>query len=162
MYRPLVSTPAHWIVFSRSVRLHQRRGCFSLLDYIHGFWRDFDLTDTSIQHAFTVHERVPVRIIDFRSLEMPYAYVELDAGCTRRVCSDGASLLHQLLQHSIVVGPPYWLAWAYVLSLLNEFPSIIINVTSSSPFSHPHRRRHTGDENNRWTTKTRSDRPLPT
>lgn len=30
------------------------------MDYIPGFEREFDLTDTSIQHSFTVHERVPV------------------------------------------------------------------------------------------------------
>ena len=30
------------------------------LDYIPGFEREFDLTDTSIQHSFTEHERVSV------------------------------------------------------------------------------------------------------
>ncbi|PVG02718.1 acid phosphatase/Vanadium-dependent haloperoxidase [Serendipita vermifera] len=34
-------------------------GCFYALDYIPGFEREFDLTDTSIQHSFTKHERVP-------------------------------------------------------------------------------------------------------
>jgi hypothetical protein len=35
-------------------------GCFYALDYVPGFEREFDLTDTSIQHSFTQHERVPV------------------------------------------------------------------------------------------------------
>lgn len=34
-------------------------GVFYSLDYIDGFEREFDLTDTSIQHSFTVHERIP-------------------------------------------------------------------------------------------------------
>lgn len=36
------------------------RAGFYALDYIPGFEREFDLTDTTIQHSFTVHERVPV------------------------------------------------------------------------------------------------------
>ncbi|KAG9050579.1 hypothetical protein FS837_004437 [Tulasnella sp. UAMH 9824] len=34
-------------------------GLFYLLNRVHGFWRDFSLTDTSIQYNYTVHERVP-------------------------------------------------------------------------------------------------------
>ncbi|KIM31039.1 hypothetical protein M408DRAFT_327933 [Serendipita vermifera MAFF 305830] len=34
-------------------------GAFYALDYVDGFEREFDLTDTSIQHSFTAHERVP-------------------------------------------------------------------------------------------------------
>ena len=54
-----------WWCALQSIHLHQHRACFSLLDYIQGFWREFSLTDTTIQHTFTVHERVPVRTIDF-------------------------------------------------------------------------------------------------
>ncbi|KAG8820251.1 hypothetical protein FRC19_009017 [Serendipita sp. 401] len=38
-------------------------GLFYSLDYIEGFRREFDLTDTSIQHSFTVHERIPNRML---------------------------------------------------------------------------------------------------
>jgi len=33
---------------------------FYLIDDAHGFWREFDLNDPSIQHSYTVHETVPV------------------------------------------------------------------------------------------------------
>ncbi|KAF9071707.1 phosphatidic acid phosphatase type 2/haloperoxidase [Rhodocollybia butyracea] len=32
---------------------------FFLLDNAHGFWRDFSLQETSLQHPYAVHERVP-------------------------------------------------------------------------------------------------------
>ncbi|KAG8910329.1 hypothetical protein FRC01_006391, partial [Tulasnella sp. 417] len=46
-------------------------GLFYLLDGIHGFWRDFSLTDTSIQHHYTLHERVPAWALYVIALAAP-------------------------------------------------------------------------------------------
>ncbi|KAF8682273.1 Acid phosphatase-like protein [Rhizoctonia solani] len=44
---------------------------FYLLDEIEGFKRQFSLTDTSIQHTFTVHERVPPWLLYIVALIAP-------------------------------------------------------------------------------------------
>ncbi|KAG8705829.1 hypothetical protein FRC08_001420 [Ceratobasidium sp. 394] len=51
--RLLLSYAPDWIV---TIGL---AAAFFLLDKIDGFRREFSLTDTSIQHSYTVHERVP-------------------------------------------------------------------------------------------------------
>jgi len=46
-------------------------GLFYLLGNAHGFWRDFSLTDTSIQYNFTEHERVPPYLLVILTLICP-------------------------------------------------------------------------------------------
>lgn len=52
-WKLLLSYAPDWIITILAT------GLFYLLNRIHGFWRDFSLTDTSIQYNYTVHERVP-------------------------------------------------------------------------------------------------------
>ncbi|KIO28196.1 hypothetical protein M407DRAFT_243150 [Tulasnella calospora MUT 4182] len=52
-WKLLISYAPDWIITIGAT------GLFYLLDGIHGFWRDFSLTDTSIQYNYTLHERVP-------------------------------------------------------------------------------------------------------
>ncbi|KAF8326049.1 phosphatidic acid phosphatase type 2/haloperoxidase [Cantharellus anzutake] len=46
-------------------------GCFYFLDSIHGYWREFSLTEPSIQHTFTEKERVPNWMLGVLALVLP-------------------------------------------------------------------------------------------
>ncbi|KAG8987421.1 hypothetical protein FRB90_003352 [Tulasnella sp. 427] len=52
-WKLLLSYAPDWIITIAAT------GLFYLLNGVHGFWRNFSLSDTSIQYNFTEHERVP-------------------------------------------------------------------------------------------------------
>ncbi len=152
-----------WWCPLQSIHLHQHRACFSLLDYIQGFWREFALTDTTIQHTFTVHERVPVRTMDF-SFSSSVLRVRRTGCCVYLpglppwlFSPSSTSIAFDRGGTSIVAG-------LAVRPLTTEFyqPSQWLMSRPSPPFSHPHRRCLAGDESNCRKAKTRSPRSLPT
>lgn len=46
-------------------------GLLAIINNVHGFRREFSLTDTSIQHTYAVHERVPVWLLGILAILIP-------------------------------------------------------------------------------------------
>jgi len=68
-----------------------------LIDKITGFWREFSLTDTSIQHTYTLHERVPVWALGLICLAPIVFYVAIGWGIMRSVWDVHAACLGNVL-----------------------------------------------------------------
>lgn len=68
-----------------------------LIDKIDGFRREFSLTDTSIQHTFAVHERVPVWALALICLAPIVFYFGIGFGLMRSIWDFHAAVLGNLL-----------------------------------------------------------------
>ncbi|KAN0062007.1 hypothetical protein ACQY0O_006002 [Thecaphora frezii] len=79
-------------------------GLLALINRVHGFRREFDLNDTSIQHTFAVHERVPMWLLGLTAVIIPALLIATIAlGASRSVWDLHNGLLGFLLAHCLNV-----------------------------------------------------------
>lgn len=60
----------------------------SIIDRQEGFRRQFSLTDTSLQHTYAVHERVPVWLLLVLAAAVPLVVIFIVGGLMRRSVVD--------------------------------------------------------------------------
>ncbi|KAK9894111.1 acid phosphatase/Vanadium-dependent haloperoxidase [Cystobasidium minutum MCA 4210] len=73
------------------------------IDRIHGFRREFSLTDTSLQHTYTVHERVPVWSLGLICLAPLIFYIFIGLYIMRSVWDLHAAVLGEVLSLALTI-----------------------------------------------------------
>ncbi|PWN50650.1 acid phosphatase/Vanadium-dependent haloperoxidase [Violaceomyces palustris] len=79
-------------------------GLFQLVDKVYGFRREFSLTDTSIQHTYAVHERVPVWLLGVLTVLVPALIILfVSLGISRSFWDLHNGLLGLVLAHALTL-----------------------------------------------------------
>lgn len=79
-------------------------GLLAIINNVHGFRREFSLTDTSIQHTYAVHERVPTWLLGILAVLIPaLVVVGFSLGISRSVWDLHNGLLGFVLAQALTV-----------------------------------------------------------
>lgn len=79
-------------------------GLLAIINNVHGFRREFSLTDTSIQHTYAVHERVPTWLLGVLAILIPAIIIAVFAlGISRSVWDLHNGLLGFVLANALTV-----------------------------------------------------------
>lgn len=79
-------------------------GLLAIINNVHGFRREFSLTDTSLQHTYAVHERVPVWLLGVVAVLVPALIIAGFAlGVSRSVWDLHNGLLGFVLANALTV-----------------------------------------------------------
>ncbi|SNX86169.1 related to DPP1 - diacylglycerol pyrophosphate phosphatase [Melanopsichium pennsylvanicum] len=79
-------------------------GLLAIVNNVHGFRREFSLTDTSIQHTFAVHERVPTWLLGILAVLIPaLIIVGFSLGISRSVWDLHNGLLGFVLANALTL-----------------------------------------------------------
>lgn len=79
-------------------------GLLAIINKAHGFRREFSLTDTSIQHTYAVHERVPTWLLAVLAVLVPALIIAIiSLGVSRSVWDLHSGILGLVLAHALTV-----------------------------------------------------------
>lgn len=79
-------------------------GLLAIINNVHGFRREFSLTDTSIQHTYAVHERVPTWLLGVLAVLIPALIIAgFSLGISRSVWDLHNGLLGFVLAQALTV-----------------------------------------------------------
>ncbi|CDS01607.1 hypothetical protein [Sporisorium scitamineum] len=79
-------------------------GLLAIINNVHGFRREFSLTDTSLQHTYAVHERVPTWLLGILAVLIPALFiVAFSLGVSRSVWDLHNGLLGFVLANALTV-----------------------------------------------------------
>lgn len=79
-------------------------GLLAIINNVHGFRREFSLTDTSIQHTYAVHERVPTWLLGILAVLIPaLIIVGFSLGISRSVWDLHNGLLGFILANALTL-----------------------------------------------------------
>lgn len=79
-------------------------GLLAIINKAHGFRREFSLTDTSIQHTYAVHERVPTWLLGVLAVLVPAIIIAIiSLGISRSVWDLHSGILGLVLAHALTV-----------------------------------------------------------